>query len=88
MSLSSLKKGPQRRDPDDSPARSAFDSSGRRWTLLGTLLIAVMAAATVMAHHNPWAIAGIFMPIPAILRAIPAIMDARAKTLDHDRETR
>jgi hypothetical protein len=64
--------------------RSLFDSSGRRWFRLGTMLLVIMGVAVWTVRRDPIAISALFFAIAAILKTVPTIMDARTRTLYGD----
>ena len=64
-----------------STLRYAFESSGRRWFILGVMLLVVMGMAVWSVRHNPFSISGLFFAIAAILGTVPKIMEARARIL-------
>lgn len=64
-----------------SPLLTLIDASGRRWFLLGTMLLTVMALAVWAAHRDPLAISGLFFAIAAILRTVPKIIQERTRIL-------
>lgn len=65
----------------ESTRRALFDSSGRRWFILGVLLLVIMGAAVWTVRHDPLAISALFFAIAAILGTVPKIMVARARIL-------
>jgi len=65
----------------ESTLRALFDSSGRRWFILGVLLLVIMGAAVWTVRHDPLAISALFFAIAAILGTVPKIMIARARIL-------
>lgn len=64
-----------------SPPWVPFESSGRRWFILGAALLVIMGAAVWAVHRDPVAISALFLAIAVILRTVPRIMEARARTL-------
>ncbi|HLK43842.1 MAG TPA: hypothetical protein VKV34_10915 [Thermoleophilia bacterium] len=87
---------PKQRDPRRMPRVSAdtlppllkvINISGRRWFILGLVLLTIMGLAVWAAHRDPVAISALFFAIAAILRAVPKIMEERARIL-HEIERR
>lgn len=72
---------PSTRPIPESTLRALFDSSGRRWFILGVLLLVIMGAAVWTVRHDPLAISALFFAIAAILGTVPKIMIARARIL-------
>lgn len=81
---------PRQRDPRRTARVSAdtlppllrvVDISGRRWFTLGLVLLTIMGLAVWAAHRDPVAISALFFAIAAILRAVPKIMEERARIL-------
>ena len=63
------------------PLLRLIDISGRRWFFLGAMLLTIMGIAIWAAHRDPLAISALFFAIAAILRAVPKIMEERARIL-------
>jgi hypothetical protein len=61
--------------------RAIYDSSGRRWFILGAMLLTVMGIAVWTVRHDPLAISTLFFAIAAILGTVPSIMEARNRFL-------
>lgn len=57
--------------------RAMYESSGRRWFTLGTMLLAIMGVAVWTVRRDPIAISALFFAIAAILKVVPEIMRAR-----------
>lgn len=66
-------------EPLSPEGRSAFETSGWRWTGLGVLLLGVMITGIEEANHSAVAISAVLVAIPAILHEVPKIMDARTR---------
>jgi len=78
---SSTRPNPPAPPIPESTLRLLFDSSGRRWFILGVLLLVIMGAAVWTVRHDPLAISALFFAIAAILGTVPKIMIARARIL-------
>jgi hypothetical protein len=72
---------PPRRPIPVATLSSLFDSSGRRWFILGSLLLVIMGVAVWTVRRDPLAISALFFAIAAILGTVPKIMEARARIL-------
>lgn len=64
-----------------SPLLKLVNASGRRWFLLGAMLLIIMGLAVWAAHRDPLAISGLFFAIAAILRTVPKIIEESARCL-------
>jgi hypothetical protein len=54
-----------------------WDKSGRRWFILGVMLLFDMGMAVWAVRRNPLAIAALFIAVAAVLRTVPGIMIQR-----------
>jgi hypothetical protein len=65
----------QRREAQDR--RSAFEASGRRWTLLAVSWLIAMSVGAYLARANAIAVTGIFANIPPTILASGQVMKIR-----------
>jgi hypothetical protein len=83
MAMPTVKGDPPAEDPPAErsiPAAtlgSLIDRSGRRWTLLGTMLLVLAALAVWTVRSDPVAIVAVLFAISTIFGKVPKIMQAR-----------